>query len=138
MQQASQWGRQQCAYFDVRVFHPNAQSYRHSSISSLYRRHELAKKREYGDRIRKVENGSFTPLVFVTTGGMGREATLLYKRLANKLLSMAWIRCTLFFALLRSAVMCIRGSCSTSHQVYTQCQPSLNWVLQRAGSPTKL
>ena len=120
------WGRQQCAFFDVRVFHPNAQSYRHSSISSLYRRHELAKKREYGDRIREVENGSFTPLVFATTGGMGREATLLYKRLADKISekkntmyskTMAWIRCTLSFSLLRSAVMCIRGSRSTSHRV---------------------
>ena len=150
MQQASQWGHQQCAYFDVKVFHPNAQSYRHSSISSLYRRHELAKKREYGDRIRKVENGSFTPLVFATTGGMGREATLLYKRLASKISqkkkkkntmyskTMAWIRCTLSFSLLRSAVMCIRGSRSTSRRVYTQCQSGLNWVLQRAGSPTKL
>ena len=78
------WGRQQCAFFDVRVFHPNTQSYHHSSISSLYRRHELTKKREYGGRIREVENGSFTPLVFATTGGMGWEATLLYKRLADK------------------------------------------------------
>jgi len=120
------WGRQQCAFFDVRVFHPNAQSYRHSSISSLYRCHELAKKREYGDRIREVENGSFTPLVFATTGGMGWEATLFYKRLADQISekrntiyskTMAWIRCTLSFSLLRSAVMCIRGSRSTSHRV---------------------
>ena len=73
------WGHQQCASFDVRVFHPNAQSYHHSSISSLYHRHEQAKKREYGDRNREVENGSFAPLVFATTGGMGREATLFYK-----------------------------------------------------------
>ena len=112
------WGRQQCAFFDVRVFHPNAQS---------YRRHELAKKREYGDRISEVENGSFTPLVFAIIGGMGREATLLYKRLADKISkkkkntmyskTMAWIRCTLSFTLLRSAVMCIRGSRSTSHRV---------------------
>lgn len=120
------WGRQQSAFFDVRVFHPNAQSYRHSSISSLYRRHEQAKKREYGDRIREVENGSFTPLVFSTTGGMGREATLFYKRLADNLSekrnieyskTMAWMRCTLSFSLLRSAVMCIRGSRSKSHRV---------------------
>jgi len=62
------WGRQQCAFFDVRVFHPNAQSYRKSSISSIYRRHELQKKREYGDCIREVESASFTPLVFSTTG----------------------------------------------------------------------
>ena len=95
--------------FDIRVFHPNAQSYHHSSISSLYRRHELAKKREYGDRIREVENGSFTPLVFATTGGIGREATLFYKRLADQISekrntiyskTMAWIRCTLSFSLL--------------------------------------
>ena len=34
------WGYQQCAFFDVRVFSPNTQSYCHSSIPSLYRRHE--------------------------------------------------------------------------------------------------
>ena len=34
------------------------------------------KKREYADRIREVEQVSFTPLVFVTTGGMGREAVV--------------------------------------------------------------
>ena len=79
------WGHQQCAFFDVRIFHPNAQSYHHSSIPSPYRRHEQTKKREYGDRIREVENGSFTPLVFATTGAMGREATLFYKRLANQI-----------------------------------------------------
>ena len=113
VQQASGDGSNACAFFDIRVFHPNAQSYRHSSISSLYRCHELTKKREYGDRIREVENGSFTPLVFATTGGMGREATLFYKdqisEKRNTIYSktMAWIRCTLSFSLLRSAVMCI-------------------------------
>ena len=113
VQQASGDGSNACAFFDIRVFHPNAQSYRHSSISSLYWRHELTKKREYGDRIREVENSSFTPLVFATTGGMGREAILFYKdqisEKRNTIYSktMAWIRCTLSFSLLRSAVMCI-------------------------------
>ena len=53
-------------------------SYRGSSIQSLYRRHEQEKKREYGDRVREVEHASFTPLVFATTGGMGKEATIFY------------------------------------------------------------
>ena len=66
---------------------------------------------------------SFTPLVFATTGGMGREATAFYKRLADLLANknnvaysttMAWMRCSLSFSLLRSAVMCIRGSRSSS------------------------
>ena len=40
------------------------------------------KKVEYGERILQIERGSFTPLVFSTTGGMGREATTFYQRLA--------------------------------------------------------
>ena len=36
------------------------------------------KKREYGDRVREVELASFTPLVFSTTGGMGREGAVFY------------------------------------------------------------
>ena len=137
------WGRQQHAFFDVRVFHPNTQSYRHSSIPAIYRRYEQAKKREYGDRIREVESASFTPLVFATTGGRGREATVFYKHLADLVSTknntaysktMAWMRCTLSFSLLRSAVTCIRGSCSSSHG----CQmPVLNGVWLKAISPTE-
>ena len=120
------WGRQQNVFFDVRVFHPNAPSYCHTSIPAMYRRHEQAKKREYGDRIREVEMASFTSLIFAATGGMGREATAFYMHLADGLAvknnaaystTIAWMRFTLSFSLLRSAVMCIRGSRSTSHCV---------------------
>ena len=33
------------AFFDVRVFHPNAPSYRNSAIPAIYRRHEQEKER---------------------------------------------------------------------------------------------
>ena len=119
------WGRRQSAFLDVRVFHPNAPSYRNSSIPSVYRRHELQKKREYGERVREVEQASFTPLVFSTTGGMGGEALTFYRRLADMLSrhsstsysgTLVWIRCTLSFSLLRSATMCIRGTRSILHR----------------------
>ena len=119
------WGRRQSAFLDVRVFHPNAPSYRNSSIPSVYRHHELQKKREYGERVREVEQASFTPLVFSTTGGMGGEALTFYRRLADMLSrhsstsysgTLAWIRCTLSFSLLRSATMCIRGTRSILHR----------------------
>ena len=107
------------AFFDVRVFHPFASSYRGSSLSTLYRQHERRKKAEYGRRVLDIERGSFTPLVFTTTGGMGREANVFFKRLAS-LLSikreepystvMRWLRCRLSFSLVRSALLCIRGS----------------------------
>ena len=38
---------------------------------------------EYGDRMREVKCGVFTPLVFSTTGGMGKEITVAYKCLAE-------------------------------------------------------
>ena len=54
------WNNHKDAFFDVRVFYPNAPSNR--SIDA-YRRHEHAKKREYGQRVRDIERGVFTPLV---------------------------------------------------------------------------
>ena len=78
------WGKDhQTAYFDVRIFNPFAQSYANSSISKCYRKHELDKKREYEERVREIEHGSFSPLVFSTAGGMGPIATTVYKRIAS-------------------------------------------------------
>ena len=113
--------------FFERVFHPNAQSYRTTSILSLYRRHELQKKREYGNRVCEAELASFTPLVFATTGGMSREALTFYRRLADLLSrrsamaysnTLAWLRCTcsVIFAAIRSATTYIRGNRSISHR----------------------
>ena len=61
------WGdHHQQAFFDVRVFHPNAPSYRSMQLPSAYRLHERQKQRSYDQRGREVEHGSFTPLVFTT------------------------------------------------------------------------
>ena len=119
------WCRGQDAYFDVRVFYPNASSYRSLSLASADKRHEDAKKCEYGQHVREVEYGVFTPLVCTSTGGVGREATVFYKRLADLLAThwgqpysstIHWLRCRLSFALLRSAILCIRGSRSSVHR----------------------
>ena len=135
------WKRAQDAFFDVKVFYPNASSNRSSEPSSAYRRHERAKKREYGQRVREIERGVFTPLVLSTTGGMGREATTFYKRLADMIASkrqhsysvvMGWLRCRISFVSLRSSVMCIRGSRSSLHRSLEQTS---SWLLLRDESP---
>ena len=41
------------------------------------------KKNKYGERVLESEKGSFTPLVFNTSGGMGPECARLNKRLAE-------------------------------------------------------
>ena len=107
-------GRFEKAFLDVRVFNPSAQSNRHGSLASVYRRHELEKKRQYEQRVRDVEQATFTPLVMSTTGGMGKAATTFYKRLASMLSekrdvsygkTINWIRCHLRFALVRASIM---------------------------------
>ena len=117
------WGdRFRRAFFDIRVFYPNAPSYRNLQLSSVYRHHEYKKKRNYEDRVREVEQGSVTPLVFNTSGGMGGLATTTYKRLASQIATKkdqpyskvtAWLRCHLCFSLLRSSITAIRGARSS-------------------------
>ena len=43
------------------------------------------KHRAYEERIPEVERGSFTPLVFSSSGGMGKAATVTYRHLASLL-----------------------------------------------------
>ena len=72
-------------FFDVRIFNCFAASNRSCTLSTAFRKHELEKCRAYEERIWEVEHGSFTPLVFSTSGGMGRAATTTYKHLARLL-----------------------------------------------------
>ena len=115
-------GRYERTYFDVRVFNPLAPSNRQQSLAATYRKHERAKIRAYEQRVREVEHSSFTPLVTSLTGGCGNAANESYKRLASMLAekwdqpyssTLAWMRCKLSFALLRSSIQCLRGARSS-------------------------
>ena len=112
-------------FFDVRVFHPFVRSNWSSSLSGAYARHEQVKRRQYEQRVREVEMATFMPLVFSTAGGMGRAATATMKRLASLLahkwnikysVAINWLRCRFTFALLRAAVMCLRGTRAHIHR----------------------
>jgi len=113
------WERQRSAFFDVRICNPNADSYRDMDLNQIYRQHETEKKRQYASRVLEVEKAIFTPLVFSTTGGMAAECKRYHSRLAELLATkkgesyattMSWIRARVSFALLRSALLCLRGS----------------------------
>ena len=79
------WSRQQSAFFDVRIFYPQAPTYRDRSLSELLARFEADKKRQYSDRIVQVERGTFTPLVFSSGGVMGKETSFAIKKVATAL-----------------------------------------------------
>ena len=117
------WGsHHQKVFIDVMVFNPNASSCRGSSLSSLYRRLEKEKRRKYEQRIRDVEMGCFTPLVFSTFGGMSTICNIFFKRLASlhadkKDVSysvvISWLCCRVSFSLLHSVIDCLRGARSS-------------------------
>ena len=78
------WNCGKDAYFDVRVFHPNAPSYHSMDLLAIYHRHESGKKkRQYSQRVKEVEHGVFTPLVYSTTGGMAHKCSTFYRCLAD-------------------------------------------------------
>ena len=63
-----------------------------------------------------MEHASFIPIVMPAMGGLAPEATTFYRRLASLLASkwgdeycviMGWLRCSLSFSLLRSAIACV-------------------------------
>ena len=79
------WTRDQTAFFDIRVTHVGSQSNKNRDTNTVFRQHELETKRQYMQRVLDVEQGSFTPLVFGTNGGMGDECRKFVDELSRKL-----------------------------------------------------
>ena len=134
-------GRFERTYFDVRVFNPHAPTNRQQSLASTYKKHERMKIRAYEQRVREVEHGSFTPLVMSLTGGVSNAANTFYKRLASMLSekwdlpyskTLAWMRCKLSFALLRSSIQCIRGARSANGRASRGATPPADLAVSEA------
>ena len=90
------------------------------SPKEIYGQHENGKKPQYASRVMAVEQGTFTSVVFTTTGGMAEECKRYHNRLAKLLAikkeenyvrtSVSWLRAIVSFGILRSALLCLRGS----------------------------
>ena len=111
------WVRKQAAFFDVRVCHPSADSYKNLTPKQIYKLHENDKERLYSSRVLEVEWGTFTPQVFTTTGGKSEECERYHSRLAELLkkqegytFTIAWIGARVSFTILRSTLVCLRGT----------------------------
>ena len=113
------WERQRSAYFVIRVCHPNADSYRDLTRDltpkQIYKKHENEKnKRQYAERVMEIEQGTFTPLVFTTKGGMADECVKCHSRVAELIANkkgesyssaISWLRAKVSFAIVRSAIL---------------------------------
>ena len=71
------WGNKQNAFFEMRYFYPFASSYNSRSLESCFKGIAQTRKREYEERIVRVDNGSFTPMIMTTTGSMGPQMQIV-------------------------------------------------------------
>ena len=117
------WRDGQNAFFDVRVTNADCASQQNSSVKAVLRKHENLKKNEYNRRVMEVEHGTFTPLIFTTTGVMGHECSIYHKNLAEKISQkknerysdiMRYLRVKLSYLALKSSLLCLRGSRTVS------------------------
>ena len=113
------WSVQSDAFFDVRVFYPNASSYRSRTLAAVFAWHEGQKRGQYATRVREVEKACFSPIVLTSSGGLGQEATAMLKLLASKLadkmrdpyaMVMGKLRADISFSLIKDSVLMLRGS----------------------------
>ena len=112
------WSPLAKAFIDVRVFNPQAKANWVKSIPQMYKSHEEEKKQGYLPRVLQVEKGTFTPAVFSTSGGMGKEADRLLRRMAERMSIkrgenyssvVSFLRRRFRFDLLKTCVIAMRG-----------------------------
>ena len=132
------WGSHERTFIDVRVMHPNCDTYIDMPLKDVYAHHETLKKNQYNERILQVDKGSFVPVIFSTFGGMGAEATSYHKRIAS-LISLkkkeeyadvvCYIRTRIRFSLLKSVLMAVRGVRGKSKEIPTAPISTLSFNL---------
>ena len=82
------WSRGQDAYYDVRVFYPNASSYCSFSLNLLLNITRMLRSMNMVTEL-GILNMVFIPNGFSSTGGMGCKATVFYRCLTD-LLATYW------------------------------------------------
>ena len=123
--------------FDVRVTYPKADVLTEQEVERQLENNEREKKRQYTAMVNNVDRGTFTPLVFSTTGMVGAECRRFLKCLVGLIMErnidlryssvMSHLRGRLRFCLLRWNITCLRGCCAfycrhRSHSFVNECR----------------
>ena len=112
------WSPLAKAFIDVRIFNPQAKTNWDRSIPQMYTSHENEKKTEYLPRVLQVEKATFTPAVLSTSGGIGKEADKLIRRMAERMSAkrgetyssvVSFLRRRFRFDLLKTCIIALRG-----------------------------
>ena len=100
-------------------------SYPTTDLQQAWKRKETKIRRtDFTDRTR-----NFTPLIFTTTEGMAPECQMFHSRLAELIATkeaeeysntMNWLRVKISFSLIKSALVCLRGSRCLRRRPYSE------------------
>ena len=147
------WNSGQQAFFDIRVFDPNACKYLNKSLQQCHAINEDEKKRSYNEQVLQFDHRTFTDLVFSIYGSMRRECKMFYSRLSqlisdksnlSKSITMNWTRTKICFALLRSSLLSLRGSRTVCRKVSEfECDIDVSighakiWIIQNFSNSFK-
>ena len=102
--------------FDFRAFDPNASRYQSRSLEQCFAVNEREKKWRYIRKILEVEHVSFTLLIFTIHVAMGIKYSTFVSKLIEPLPKFienkryVWVRTKVISALIRSMLICLRGS----------------------------
>ena len=106
-----------CCFFDMKIFNSRTNSCQKDSVEA-YKYHESLKCLKYEQRILDAEKSNFVPLVFSCMRGAGPSTTRIIKQLRSKTAenkdesysnAVTYIGTNITFALLRRAIICLRG-----------------------------
>ena len=112
------WQPQTEALFDIRVVDTDARSYCGRTPIAVLCSAEVEKKRKCSLACQS-HRASFTPLCVSVDGLLAPEARFFVQRLSDNLsmkweqpfgVVSSWVRACLSFAILRAALLCVRGS----------------------------
>ena len=70
-------------YFDMMVSYAGATSYQNDEPAELYKKFANLKRRHYKERVERVEDGDFVPLIILSSGSMGPEMSCALKSLCR-------------------------------------------------------
>ena len=112
------WSPFDRSFADIRITLPNCPANESKSLKIILLQLEKEKKDSYQERVTQVDEGTFTPLVFLISGGMSRECTKFLNRLSKQIANkrkekyadvICHLRTKIRFALLKAMLVALRG-----------------------------